>query len=95
MASRLAGLALLGLGIANLYPTFLALAISNAESHEVKASAKTTLASGLAILVFPFVLGGVADLIGLGHAQLLIPSVLIGVLTVFLCSLRLAKTSKR
>ena len=95
MASRLAGLALLGLGIANLYPTFLTLAISNAKSHEVKASAKTTLASGLAILVFPFVLGGVADLIGLGHAQLLIPSVLIGVLTLFLCSLRLAKTSKR
>jgi fucose permease len=94
MASRLAGLALLGFGIANLYPTFLTLAISRAKPHEKQASAKMTLASGLAILVFPFVLGGVADQSGLSRAQLLIPCVLVGVLSLFLCSLRLEKTLK-
>jgi fucose permease len=94
VASRLAGLALLGFGIANLYPTFLTLAISRAKPNEKQASAKTTLASGLAILVFPFVLGAVADLSGLSRAQLLIPCVLVGVLSLFLCSLRLEKTLK-
>jgi fucose permease len=94
MASRLAGLALLGFGIANLYPTFLTLAISKSRPNEKQASAKTTLASGLAILVFPFVLGGVADLSDLSRAQLLIPCVLVGVLSLFLYSLGLEKTLK-
>jgi fucose permease len=91
--ARLTGLALLGLGIANLYPTFLTAAITHAQPHEARASAKTTLASGLAILVFPFVLGGVADLAGLNPAQLIIPFLLISVLSLFLWSLYSKETT--
>ena len=86
--ARAVGIGLLGLGISNLYPTFLSLAIARAKPHETKASARTTLASGLAILIFPFVLGGLADLVGLRQAQLLIPSVLLVVLFLFSWSLR-------
>jgi fucose permease len=90
---RIIGLALLGLGIANLYPTFLSLAISKAEAYQAEASAKTTLASGLAILLFPFVLGAVADLTTLSQAQLLIPLTLVAILCVFLCSRSLDNAS--
>jgi len=61
LAAHAFGRALLALGIANLYPTFLPLAISRAKPNEANANARTTLASRLAILVFPFVLGGLAD----------------------------------
>ena len=90
---RVIGLALLGLGIANLYPTFLSRAIAKAKRNQVEASAKTTLASGLAILVFPFVLGAVADLTTLRQAQLLVPSLLVATFCIFLCSRHLEKAS--
>src|SRR5215469_10818356 len=89
----LVGLFLLGLGIANLYPTLLSLAISRAKPHQEEASAKTTLASGLAILVFPFVLGEVADLTNLREAQLLVPCVLLVILGIFLYAHYWEKTS--
>jgi MFS family permease len=94
ITARAVGLGLLGLGIANLYPTFLSLAISKAKPNVTRASARTTLASGLAILVFPFVVGGLADQIGLRQAQLLIPSVLLSVLFLFLWLLRFETTVK-
>jgi fucose permease len=83
---RAVGLAVIGLGISNLYPSFLALALSKA--NETEASAKTTLASGIAILVFPFVLGGVADLTNLRQAQGLIPCVLITIFVIYFRSTR-------
>jgi fucose permease len=72
---RLVALAVVGLGISNLYPSFLSLAISKAD--ETEASGRTTLASGIAILVFPFILGGVADLANIRQAQVLIPCILV------------------
>ena len=76
---RLVALAVVGLGISNLYPSFLSLALSKAD--ETEASGRTTLASGIAILVFPFILGGVADLTNIRQAQVLIPCILV---TIFL-----------
>jgi fucose permease len=79
---RLVALAVVGLGISNLYPSFLSLALSKAD--ETEASGRTTMASGIAILVFPFILGGVADLTNIRQAQVLIPCILIAIFAIFL-----------
>jgi fucose permease len=83
---RLVALAVVGLGISNLYPSFLSLALSKAD--ETEASGRTTMASGIAILVFPFILGGVADLTNIRQAQVLIPCILIAIFAIFLRSAR-------
>jgi fucose permease len=75
----LVGLALCGLGVAALYPLLLSLAIGAAPGSEAAAGARTTLASGVAILALPLVLGGLADLAGLKLAFLVI-AVLLGTL---------------
>ena len=62
------GLFLAGIGTANLYPQILALAVGSAENQTNLASARASLASGLAILLLPLLLGGLADLIGLWYA---------------------------
>lgn len=80
---RLVALAVVGLGISNLYPSFLSLALSKVD--ETEASGRTTLASGIAILVFPFILGGVADLTNIRQAQFVIPCILV---TIFLIQVR-------
>lgn len=90
---RLVALAVVGLGISNLYPSFLSLALSKAD--ETEASGKTTLASGIAILVFPFILGGVADLANIRQAQILIPCILIAIFAIFLRSAAKEKSSSR
>ncbi len=59
------GLALAGLGTATLYPHGVALAIERAPGARVAAGARLTLASGLAILVMPFLLGALSDATGL------------------------------
>jgi fucose permease len=62
------GLFLAGLGMANLYPQTLALAIGAAPAQTNEASARASLASGGAILSLPLLLGGLADQIGLYYA---------------------------
>lgn len=62
------GLFLAGIGVANLYPQILALAVGSAETQTNLASARASLASGLAILLLPLLLGGLADLAGLWYA---------------------------
>jgi fucose permease len=79
----LAGLFFTGLGIANLYPLLLSLTIGAANGNTVEASARTTLASGTAILALPLVLGWLADAVGIRSAYGLVIVLLI---TVFLIS---------
>jgi fucose permease len=67
-ALGLSGLFLTGLGVANLYPLILALAISAANGNTVQAGARATLASGTAILALPLALGRVADAVGIRSA---------------------------
>ena len=62
------GLFLAGIGVANLYPQILALAVGSAGDQTNLASARASLASGLAILLLPLFLGGLADLTGLWYA---------------------------
>ena len=68
----LSGLALTGLGVASLYPSILSLAIGSAPENEEQAGARTTLASGAAILLLPLLLGRLADITGLKDAFLVV-----------------------
>lgn len=64
----LIGLFTTGLGVANLYPLILSLTIGAANGNTVQASARTTLASGTAILALPLALGWLADAAGIRSA---------------------------
>ena len=71
---QLSGLFVTGLGVANLYPFVLSLALSVAPPDALgTASARIPLASGVAILFSPFILGTLADLTTLAAAQVFLP----------------------
>lgn len=78
----LSGLFLTGLGVANLYPLMLSLAISAADGSTVQAGARATLASGTAILALPLALGRLADMVGIGAAYGLVFVLLAGVVMI-------------
>lgn len=67
-AVNLAGLFLLGIGSANLFPLTLSAASGAAAAQSNKASALVSLAAGLAILFMPQLLGSAADQIGIFNA---------------------------
>jgi fucose permease len=75
----LSGLFLTGLGVANLYPLILSLAIGAADGRTVQASARATLASGTAILALPLALGRFADAVGIRSAYGIVVLLLISV----------------
>jgi len=75
----LIGLFLTGLGVANLYPLILSMTIGAANGNTVQASARTTLASGTAILALPLALGRLADAVGIRSAYSVVLVLLIGV----------------
>lgn len=80
----IAGLFVVGLGVALLFPLALSFAIGAAEAAADKASARVMLAPGLAILLTPPLLGAIADGAGLRVAQLMTPVFMgIGVLAFF------------
>jgi fucose permease len=79
----LTGLFITGLGVANLYPLILSLAIGAANGNTVQASGRATLASGTAILTLPLVLGRLADAVGI---QLAYGVVVLLLMSVFLIS---------
>jgi fucose permease len=80
----LSGLFLTGLGVANLYPLLLSLAIGAAQGNTDQAGARATLASGTAILALPLALGRFADAVGI---RLAFGVVLVLLISVFLISL--------
>jgi fucose permease len=67
------GLVVLGLGTALLYPLTLGFAFGVAGRLADAASARASLASGVAILVMPMALGALADGLGLRLACLFLP----------------------
>lgn len=77
-----------GLGIASLYPLITALAIGSAPNNTVKASLRGTLASGVAVLLLPLVLGSLADIFGIWKAYGIVGVLLIGDLLIMLCTIR-------
>jgi fucose permease len=78
--TAIAGLAVLGMGAALLYPLSLALALDAAGPRAAAASARFMFAVGLAILVAPFLLGAIADRAGLATAHLVIPALCVAAL---------------
>jgi fucose permease len=75
----LSGLFITGLGVANLYPLILSLAINAANGNTIQAGARATLASGTAILALPLVLGGFADAVGIRLAYVVVLVLLVSV----------------
>ncbi len=71
------GLFLTGLGVASLYPLNLSLAMGASGGQTVLAGARTTLASGFAILLLPLALGRLEDSFGIRPAYALVPGLLI------------------
>jgi len=79
----IAGLFICGLGIANLYPLSLALTLAAASGNDDTANARTQLLGGLLVIASPYLLGSLADHLGL-HAAFAIEPVLIGACAVLL-----------
>jgi len=72
-ALAVAGLFVLGLGIALLFPLSFTFAIGAAGAAAQRGSARVMIASGLAIMLGPPLLGTIADRTGLASALLMIP----------------------
>ncbi len=73
----LAGLAVAGVGVANLYPLTLAIAVRSAPQSTDAAAARTQLAVGAAVLIAPLALGALADQVGVLRAYAVEPALLV------------------
>jgi MFS family permease len=76
-APAIAGLFLCGLGIANLYPLSLALTLDAGPGHGDTANARIQLLGGVLVIAAPYLLGSLADHLGL-RAAFTVEPVLIG-----------------
>jgi fucose permease len=83
------GLFVTGLGVASLYPLILSLAIGAAGRKSVQASARASLASGVAILALPLVLGRLADAVGIHQAYGVVILLLVGAFLIIQLAVRL------
>ena len=77
---RVLGLFVAGIGVANLYPLTVALALGAAPGQSNEAGARLTFASGTAILAAPLLLGALADAAGIRLAYGVVPIFLLGAL---------------
>lgn len=87
------GLALTGLGTAALYPLLLTLTIATVPGNTARASARASLASGVAIFALPLLLGRLADALGIHLAYGIILLLLIAVFAILQGSGRLAQSA--
>jgi fucose permease len=73
----LAGLVLLGVGIGNLFPMTLSVAVALAPGMAVLASGRAVAMTGSAVLLAPLAVGALADAWSLKAALLLVPAALV------------------
>jgi MFS family permease len=93
-ALAIAGLTVCGAGLANLYPLSLALTLAAAPGNGDTANARTQLLGGILVIAAPYLLGSLADHLGL-HAAFTIEPVLIGAAALLLLAgLRLARPAR-
>jgi MFS family permease len=93
-AVAIGGLFVCGLGVANLYPLSLALTLAAAPGNGDTANARTQLLGGVLVIAAPYLLGSLADHLGL-HAAFTIEPVLIGAASLLLLAgLRLARPGR-
>ena len=81
---KVVGLFLAGLGIANLFPLTLAMALSFTPGRANAASALLSLGVGLAVLIAPLVLGQLGDMLGIRQAFALVMCLLLFIAAVTL-----------
>jgi MFS family permease len=74
------GLFVTGIGVANLYPLMVALALGATPGQPNEAGARLTFASGTAILAAPLLLGALADAAGIRLAYAMVPIFILGAL---------------
>lgn len=89
------GLFVCGVGIANLYPLALSLAIGAAPGQEDRANARTQLLGGLVAAGTPYLLGTLADRHGLTAAFALEPVLIGACLLVLVAGLRARRRTGR
>lgn len=77
-----AGLFVTGVGIAVLFPMGLARAMRASEGQNDRISAASSVWGSLGIAVFPFVLGALADAIGIHLAFLVVPTLFVAALAI-------------
>jgi fucose permease len=77
-ALAVAGLFIAGFGVANLFPITSALALGAAPGLSTEAGARLSLASGVAILAAPLLLGSLANAVGIWLAYAIVPVLLLG-----------------
>ena len=82
--ASLAGLAVTGLGVAMLFPLSLSFAMASAPGLSEKASARASLAGGIAVLFAPYALATLADAIGVRAGFLIVPALIAAALTLTL-----------
>ncbi|MFC5175291.1 MFS transporter [Nocardioides taihuensis] len=68
-----AGLALLGLGVGNLFPMALSLAVSLAPEQAARASGRAVAVTSLAVMLSPLLVGSLADATSLHAALAVVP----------------------
>ena len=76
--AALTGLFLAGFGVALLYPVAISQLVAAMPERPAVATARASLASGLAITFAPLLLAGLADSLGLRMAYLIVPALLSG-----------------
>lgn len=84
------GLFVTGLGVAGLYPLILSLAIGSSRGSTVRASAFSSLASGVAIFTLPLILGRLADAVGIRPAYAVIVVLLVAAFAITQGAARMA-----
>jgi MFS family permease len=90
-APAIAGLFACGLGLANLYPLSLALAMAAAPGHGDTANARVGLLGGVIVIAAPYLLGSLADHVGLRAAFTVEPALIGACAVLLLAGLRLAQ----
>lgn len=91
---NITGLFFAGLGVANTFPLTLAVAVSVGAHRNDAASARIALASGLAILISPLVLGWVADQLDLQNAFSMVAGLLLAAAVVTFLTNRLTRAHR-
>ncbi len=76
-AQALAGLALLGIGLGNLFPLALSVAVGLAPGRSVPASGRAVMVSSFAVLLAPVTVGTLADATSLTAALGVVPVMLL------------------
>jgi hypothetical protein len=81
--AALAGLLVLGIGVSLPFPLTVARSLGAAGPASDAASARSTMAFGVALLTMPAMLGGLADHAGLRNAHGLVPMLILAMLLAF------------